>query len=120
MKKQISSSVVEGATNSKASWTPEPWHWEKDSLHCYQSNLIGKNGELIGCMGWTAPGSESSLSKADARLIAAAPDLLAACQELLKMVDELLPLAPQGCGWGTLATDEARNVIAQATAEIAK
>lgn len=41
--------------------------------------------------------------------------LLAACQELLAMVDELLPLAPKGCRWGTLATDNARKAITQAT-----
>lgn len=44
-------------------------------------------------------------------------ELLAACQELVKMVDELLPLAPQGCGWGTLATDQARQAIAKATGQ---
>ncbi len=54
----------------------------------------------------------------NARLIAAAPDLLTSCQELLAMVDELLPLAKQGCGWGTLATDQARAAIAKATQPI--
>lgn len=42
-------------------------------------------------------------------------ELVASCQELVKMVDELLPLAPQGCGWGTIATDQAREAISKAT-----
>lgn len=41
-------------------------------------------------------------------------DLLRIAQDLLKMVDEMLPKAGP-CGWGTLATDDAREVIARAT-----
>jgi hypothetical protein len=54
--------------------------------------------------------------EANAKLIASAPELLEALKELLSMSTELLPLAPQGCGWGQIALDNARAVIAKATA----
>ena len=48
--------------------------------------------------------------EANARLIAAAPDLLASLKELVGMVEEMLPNAGP-CGWGTLAIDNAKEII---------
>lgn len=52
----------------------------------------------------------------NAMLIAAAPELFDCCQELLAMVVEMLPKAGP-CGWGEIAIDEAKKLIAKTKGE---
>lgn len=57
----------------------------------------------------------SETARANARLIASAPDLLASLIELESMVAEMLPKHGP-CGWGELALNQAREAIAKARA----
>lgn len=52
-------------------------------------------------------------AEANAKLISLAPELLESLRELVCMVEEMLPEAGP-CGWGTLATEHARELIAKA------
>lgn len=50
-----------------------------------------------------------------ASLFAAAPEMLAALEEMASMVEEMLPKVGS-CQWGMIAVENARAVIAKATA----
>ena len=82
--------------------TPGPWEITTDSpLFAY--SIRGADGVIFARVDYGRD--------ADARAIAAVPELVAALQELIPMVEEMLPHMPQGCGWGTLATDSARAAL---------
>lgn len=89
--------------------TPGPWHTESN-----QFTIWDEKHAIAAVYNTMAPEPMAGQARANAQLIAAAPELLESCQELVKMVEELLPLAPAGCGWGTLATDQARAAVAKA------
>lgn len=83
--------------------------WKLDA-----TNIVAENGTVVidkGSILWNF-----GQGQANAKLIASAPELLEACKTLLEMVDEMLPKHGP-CGWGTIATDEARQVIAKATGQ---
>lgn len=44
-------------------------------------------------------------------------ELVKTVEELLAMATELLPLAKEGCGWGTIALDNAREVLEKSKAK---
>lgn len=96
--------------------TPGPWNIIPNAIigHWQIESPSGRIATVSQCINGTEFPDIDTQAKANAQLIAAAPDLLECCQELLKMVDELLPLAQHGCGWGTIATDQARAAIAKA------
>jgi hypothetical protein len=77
-----------------AKHTPGPWSDEHLSQH-ERSTIIGGRLRLIKTDGvivaflpqWLDTPEETSEARANARLIAAAPDLLAVCQELEESVE---------------------------------
>ena len=104
-----------------AQHTPGPWQIAQYSseaeIFYRQVDTYGTEyGAPVVVAVVTSRRHDDPMGNADARLIAAAPELLAACQELIAMVDEMLPKAGP-CGWGTIATDNARAAIAKATAQ---
>ena len=75
--------------------TPGPWEWSENKWRGGWSGIDGADGEVLrplhcndGDTGdaWFEPGE--SISEADARLIAAAPDLLAACKAAWNEIDQ--------------------------------
>ncbi len=95
--------------------TPGPWKVIRDgndlSVRSANSRDTGKitHLDIAENIGGLRPGpdfTDRSEAKANARLIAAAPDLLEALQRLVKAVD------PESTGW-----DEAVDAIAKATGE---
>jgi hypothetical protein len=67
---------------SESKLTPGPWVANRmpcqSDDHVYNSEVANTEGEIVG----------SLLRKADARLIAAAPELLAACEALVAAMNE--------------------------------
>jgi hypothetical protein len=76
--------------------TPGPWKAFRDATLNTQG-LMGENGDLVFDVGTSEDGY--CPRKADARLIAAAPDLLEACKDMVQVaIDEM--------GYGTYAMVE--------------
>jgi hypothetical protein len=88
----------------KTQFTPGPWH-----LGYNKHDASIHNGVTIASVC-----DDATHWKANAHLIASAPDLLASLVELESMVAEMLPKHGP-CGWGELALNQARQAIAKAT-----
>ena len=91
----------------RAEHTPSPWSLdEKEPGELWISNV---DRSYPVCM-VTASGNVTERDKADARLIAAAPDLLAACQEFVRKVE---------CGEAksTRSYEQMKAAISRATGE---
>ena len=101
--------------------TPGPWSVfePKSPFVCYEGGdspaAIVSGGVHIATMPGLRTSGLSETARANARLIASAPDLLASLIELESMVAEMLPKHGP-CGWGELALNQAREAIAKARA----
>jgi len=95
--------------------TPGPWSTGKMLNPSGAPCVIGDDDTVVAIL----PGDWNycTHSKADARLLAAAPELLEALQGLLEVADFISENVP-GAGW-RVAQHTARAVIAQATGESA-
>lgn len=74
--------------------TPGPWEVDGEDI------LANSGDTTVAMTFWTNQRCPDDECRANARLIAAAPELLAACEELLKLVDDLegmaaMPLTPE-------------------------
>lgn len=102
--------------------TPGPWSVfePKSPFVCYEGGdspaTIVSGGVHIATMPGVRTLGLSETARANARLIASAPDLLVSLIELESMVAEMLPKHGP-CGWGELALEQARAAIAKATRE---
>lgn len=70
---------------TQATHTPGPWGCADTSYHAHDYRLSRPNGEHLPV---NAPYNDHSEQRANARLIAAAPDLLAALEAVLAAWDE--------------------------------
>jgi hypothetical protein len=84
-----------------AKHTPGPWKWDGG----------GYVDAPAGCIAGINATSSPSVSEANARLIAAAPELLAACRVLLEGIDDHWATTEAGIN----AIDYARIAISKAT-----
>jgi hypothetical protein len=68
--------------------TPRPWSTDERSGHAYgpRDVIVGRDGERVAVVGTISVGSLEE-AKANARLIAAAPDLLAAAKRALEELE---------------------------------
>ena len=88
--------------------TPGPWTVAEDDING-QAIVRGEHSEIATC--WHhCLGSLEIQMRANARLIAAAPDLLEACQTLATLRD-----TDDWIATGRLAVKQARDAIAKAT-----
>jgi hypothetical protein len=88
--------------------TPGPWTVAEDDING-QAIVRGRHTEIATC--WHhCLGSLEIQMRANARLIAAAPDLLEACQTLATLRD-----TDDWIATGRLAVKQARDAIAKAT-----
>ena len=100
------------------SHTPGPWEVDDESI--YAKNSDGSWQQVAELPGWRTNKGEvmSDTDRANARLIAAAPDLLAACHALMRA--EPMQEGKRGgeiMGQISLAIDAARAAIAKAKGE---
>ena len=100
--------------------TPGPWRYvasiPEDGANCWWLCREGmpRLESEIGCVN----GPQCSVTEADARLIAAAPDLLEALQEVLPMLEALLLVDRRQPEPGSVG-HKARAAIAKATGDAA-
>lgn len=80
---------------SEAKHTPGPWmmpHFADDSATCNCTSVLSDSQHGMGCIATVPHGDENEpleIAKANARLIAAAPDLLEALKDLLTITIDL-------------------------------
>lgn len=89
--------------------TPGPWGCKDTSNHSHDYRLSKKDGSTLPVH---APHNDHAEQRANAKLIAAAPDLLAALQELVGCENDMTINAYK---YRERAFAAARVVIAQAT-----
>jgi len=92
--------------------TPGPWNVGDDSPNEYEGPTIENIDTVVAVIPIDDINDSSPEERANARLIAAAPDLLDACQHLLEMVAE--------CQLNGVLPDAKKWPAAQAAAAITK
>lgn len=97
-------------------FTPGPWKWSESNGPSRDMPVLHGAGGLevmdFGDSETYYPTAGSPPDKADARLIAAAPDLYAALHDLLVENDNY-----EGCPRSSPAWNHARNILAKATGQ---
>lgn len=103
--------------------TPAPWTGDEHGItsKSMPDVFFGDNKQYsrsyIVCQPWLYSDPQGEELKANARLIAAAPDLLESVQALLTVIDEMKSDVPgQDCEWNDCVA-LARTAIAKATGE---
>lgn len=69
--------------------TPGPWKFASDQHSDYQHAIAAENGKHVGAAYHNHPCRMTAEEKANARLIAAAPELLEACETALTNLSPL-------------------------------
>lgn len=95
----------------KSKHTPGPWKINTDWYH-----IDAPRGLTVAAV-FGSTGPHAAESKANAKLIAAAPELLAACKAMLPIVDSHWDQGPPGEGWQSQAL---KDLIAFCEAAIEK
>jgi hypothetical protein len=86
--------------------TPGPWEWSEDARELPE--IFAPSGDALAEV-YKAPGSDGA--RANARLIAAAPDLLEACEGMLAILEGS---SKRSGGWEGAFADSVRAAIAKA------
>jgi hypothetical protein len=69
---------------SESKFTPGPWDYHFTEINPYHAYIHGDDKECIALMDSRGGLAKTDEIKANARLIAAAPDLLAACEAFVE------------------------------------
>ena len=75
---------MSGRADMKQKHTPGPWNVAEDQHNDYQHAVAARNGLHVGCAYHTDPCRMTREEKANAHLIAAAPELLEALEAMRK------------------------------------